>query len=441
MAGVKALRTIAENITKTGKVVRSGDELVNLDPSAGRGTLGAITDLAEYDKVAGDLERLNEAPVSPNAVRQEIGIRQAQEAENQRRNSITSPGAELRLDHQTQSPEEFTERLTKQLRDPQFASTSVLKRKSTVFEEQIKASQEAHKAVVDRALGGLRQNPRWVSRSDEWIGDSPYKGDLLFHVDRQTDPLRPDSFVQFENPREIGLHAGTNAAAEGIIKRGGVEGAIKDLTDQAAAVKQIADELDLPLANVEATFGRATERHFRKVFGGGKFTGNIWEEVDSLIDEFLDAFGANKAQAAQFVQGMKDLPTPNTTPLLFRGRNGLLLEDTGGFNPQQVANQLERIFNSPEDIDIIEGALQAGDRAAQTQSLTSFIEEKGFDHIVYHNSVEDKGSLSIINWNPDLQRTPWHPDFTRDNPIEAAKQASAYVLSILGIGSGAVREE
>lgn len=433
MAGVKALRSIAENLIGVTRVVDSATDVSRVAPNAG--TLKGFDDLAEYQRVANDLDN-----ATPTQIRQEIAFRETETAEIARKDGITNPAAELRLDFQTQSSEEFSERLTKQLRSPEFATESVLLGPNPEFQQSVIKSQEVHKATVDQALTGLRKNKRWVARTDEWVGDSPYKDDLLFHTDRQSDPLRADSFIQFEDPREIGIHAGTNRAAEGIVKRGGIDEAMRNAEMQAEALKQVAGTLDRPVAEIERIFAQTVNNHFLNKFrGSNEFVPNVWDEVEGIIDEFIDQFGGSRNQISQFMQGMKDLPTPNTTPLLFRGKNGLLLSDEGGFSPIQVSRQLDQIF--PDDVDTISTALGTGDRAAKTKALTEFIESKGYDHIVYHNSVEDKGSLSIINWNPELQRTLWHPDFTRDNPVEQAKQASSYILGVLGVGSAAVREE
>ncbi len=439
MASVKGLKTIAENLASAGRVARRADDL---PPPRGTSTLDAFTNLDEYDEVAGDLEKLNDVPASPAEVRQEIEIRQAQEAENARRNGVTSPMADLRLDHQTANAEEFTERLNGQLRSSEFSSNSVLVGRSERFEKTVKESQDAHKATVETVLSGLRRNPRWVARSDEWIGDSPYKGDVMFHTDRVTDPTRPDSFIQFEDPRELGIHAGTNRAAESVIKPGPDETLMLQQQMQSE-LDQAASGLNMSTDELNRSVVRALENKlvakFRK--GEGLFDASLWDEtMDTLTEFFTDINSRSPERAAEgMLERLRGIPTPNTTPLLFRGRNGLLLEDTGGFAVGRVSRQLEQIF--PDNVQAIDAALGVGDRAAQTKAMTEFIESKGYDHIVYHNSVEDKGSLSIINWNPDLQRTPWHPDFTRDNPIEAAKQASAYVLGVLGVGSATVREE
>jgi hypothetical protein len=260
----------------------------------------------------------------------------------------------------------------------------------------------------------------------------------MFHVDRTTDPTRPNSFIQFEEPREMGLHIGTNAAAEGAI-RPGVDEALRLQQQQQEALEQVANEMDIPLQQLERQFAQVSTDHFRSIFQGGREPA-IWDEIESILDKFTARIGANQGQTRQFVQGLKSLPQPNTTPLLFRGRNGLLLEDNGNFNPNQVATQLQDIFNSAEDFDGIEAALQGG-RVESQKGLQAFIESKGFDHIVYRNSVEDKGSLSIINWNPELQRVPWDPEFTRGNPTEAAKAATAFVMAMLGVGGAVTREE
>jgi hypothetical protein len=177
---------------------------------------------------------------------------------------------------------------------------------------------------------------------------------------------------------------------------------------------------------------QATEAHFLN-----KFTDNanyyIWDQVEELVSEFGKAFGAEPGATNQFIQGLRGMPTPNTTPFLFRGKNGLLLEDNGGFKAQGVGSQLQSIFNNAEDIARVDMALGASTEGLRQKELIKFIESKGFDHITYFNSVEDKGSLSIINWNPDLMVSPWARELHR-GPAGQAKAASQYVLGVLGLG-------
>jgi hypothetical protein len=307
--------------------------------------------------------------------------------------------------------------------------------------DAIKSSQTRHRNIVEGIMAPLSKSTRWKKAVDEWMGDSPYTGDLQFHVDRHTDITRPNSFIQFEEPREFGVHSGTNAAAEATISRGGIAEVIMNQEQQAAAVAQVAGTLGIPLKELETTFARAADAHFRQVFTK-KAGVDVWDEVDEILERFVVEFGAPPDEARKFRMGLQSLPRPNTTPFLFRGRNGLLLEDTGGFKTNNVANQLQDIFNNQADIEAIDVALGELGDANKQKALQKFIESKGYDHIIYHNSVEDKGSLSIINWNPDLMASPWDFPFVR-NSAEQANAATSFVMSALGLGgaSAAVRDE
>lgn len=447
MAGTKAFRTIAEALDSTKKVVR-GVDVRKLDPTTGSGTLGALTrDLDEYNKVAGELDKANQVPTSPREVQVEIARREAVVAEDERLVGISSSSAEPSIRHQANGPEEFKIRLENQLRDPQYAAESVFTMPPSIAQGEaiVQKSQELHKTTVDQVLGKLRTNDRWSARTDEWFGDSPYKNDLQFHTDRQTDPLRPNSFIQFEQPKELGLHSGTNSAAETVISVTGIEDVLRNMDEQQAALKQIADELGFTVEAVEVEFGKATRKHFLNHFRskGVAADPNVWDNTEMILDFFLEQISADNAQVKKFIQGMKDLPTPSTTPFLFRGKNGLLLQDITAWTPDSVGQQLLDIFPAVDDQAAIAAAIGQQGRQAKTKALTDFIESKGFDHVIYHNAVEDKGSLSIINWNEDLMASPWHPDFTRDNAEIASKVVSSYMLAALGLGgaSATIREQ
>ena len=119
-----------------------------------------------------------------------------------------------------------------------------------------------------------------------------------------------------------------------------------------------------------------------------------------------------------------------------------MLRDVGNFKNGTIANQLYDIF--PDDTLLIDEAMSVIGQGPKAKALGQFIEHKGFDHISYLNGVEDRGSLSIINWNPDLQRSIWDPEFVGSSPAAAAKAVSAYVLVAIGLGAkidGTVRKE
>jgi hypothetical protein len=408
-------------------------ELINTAP---KGNLGFIDDMAEYDRIAGDLERASEAPITHKEVQAEIVAKRNQEAEETRIRNVTSSDAdpEHAFVYQTKEQGEFAERLNKQLRNPEYAALTVTSGADDVtMRTAIEASQTAHKEMVNRVTGKLRANPRWTARVNDWFEDSPYKDDVLFHVDKQTDPLRADSFIQFENPREMGLHAGTNAAAERVIGVWGPEAAALQTGDFVEQLEELAGLANIPISRINMVIADELTTFFERKFLEGTTLGKWNDEWKNIMVKVEAELGPDIVdEAVKIMSILKNMPTPNTTPMVFKGKNGLLLKDEGNFFPRQVADQLVGIF--PDDADEIFAAVSAK-KVDQSKNLQKFIESKGYDHIVYNNSVEDRGSVSIINWNPELQKSVWDADFVGSNPTGAASAAAAAMLAVMGIGA------
>jgi hypothetical protein len=382
--------------------------------------------MAEYDEVAGKLDATQDASATVREISAARKAQIEQDIADETRFILTNPAAEPRYDVQATTPEDFTERLNSQLRDPVYAAKAVLSTPQEMINSQLR-----HKKIVDSVLGSYKGNKRWQAATSSWFDGSPYEGDVQFHVDRFTDPTRPNSFIQFEEPWEFGIHSGTNDAAESVIHRGGIETAIKGFQEEDQAIQQMAEVLEEPVSTLEAVFGQAAENHFRQKFSSNLEI-NIWEEVEEILQDFSLEFDLAEGVETRFISQLKALPRPNTTPFLFRGKNGLLLHDDGGFKAWGVANQLERMF--PEDSLAIDAALGELGETAKQKKLQAFMESKGYDHVVYHNSVEDKGSLSIINWNPDLMAAPWDVRFTR-GPNDRAKVAAQFLVGALGFNA------
>ena len=367
-------------------------------------------------------------------IRKEIDEAMAIEEEVARRSAVISPKAEPTTFHQARDAEEFAERYNQQMFDPAYSARSARGADAS----KITKAREQHVAMVGVMRENLNKIPRWKQRVDKWAEGSPYKDDIQFHTDRVGDPTRPNSFIQFEEPRELGIHAGYNAQAEDIVKAGGIEGVLRQQVDLEDTIKQIAGQLDLDIVDVQREFVRATDAFYLQVFQK-ETNPNIWDGVLDMVDTFMKEMGAGQIRRATagktLVSNLQALSVPNTTPFLFRGRNGLLLRDKGTFYLETVRRQVEDIF--PESIDAIRAATSSGTRAEKTKGLTSFLESKGYDHAYYYNRVEGKGGVSIINWNPDLQASPWDARFSRDNPAAQARAATTYVLGALGVGLGA----
>lgn len=437
MSKLKGLQTLAEAAGDARIAAKAAGRSHSVLNPPKTGTLDALSDLDEYQQAASRLDK--DAPVAQ--VAQEVRNARETAAETARVDGITNPKGEASTLHQASSPEEFSTRLQEQLVDPSYSAKAVVQ--STTgeagsaasqkkFVEDIAKSRERHTTMVEGILTPLSRDQRWKVATDEWLGDTPYKGDLQFHVDRFSDPTRKDSFIQMDEPREFGLHSGSNEAAERAGLRHGPEDAMQNQATQQQAIAQIASQLEEPLVAIERAFGETAERHFTRLFSKNGDV-DVWAEVEEIMEDFVQVAGIPASDIPKFKSGMRQLPTSNTTPFLFRGKNGLLLEDNGGFGTDAVARQLENIFTDQESFDSIQAALGEIGTAPKQKALQKFMESKGFDHIIYHNSVEDKGSLSIINWNPDLMASPWDARFHRNSNSRGAAAAS-FLAGALGIG-------
>lgn len=300
-----------------------------------------------------------------------------------------------------------------------------------------------HNALVERIFANQKKNPRWLANVLEYVGDSPFKRQIMFHTDRFSDPLRHDSFIQYEDPKEMGVHLGIEpAAARFYGQASGDDFAIKLAKRLDDDINQLADIAGMDPEHVRREIGRAIEKGALDQFEKGSFnmsTKHFRNLKEDLLDSF-SFFSPDAIETQDFVLQMNDLiadlnsaPTPNLTPVIFRGKNGLYLRDTKNFSPRSVGEQLQELFW--EDYDEIQAAMDvSGGRLEQTKALRQYIENKGYDHIIYHNSVESRGSVSIINWNPDLMESIWSPRFNRDNPNSSAQMYAGFIMGMLGLG-------
>jgi hypothetical protein len=148
----------------------------------------------------------------------------------------------------------------------------------------------------------------------------------------------------------------------------------------------------------------------------------MWDELEELLKEAFFNVDMPEELALKLIGDMRSMPTTVATPHLFRGKNGLLLQDNGNFYPGEVAKQLQQIFK--DDWDEIEAAA-GGSKVEGSKKLAKFLESKGYDHIVYINAVEDRGLPSIINWNPELWVSIYDPSLHRGNSGSTAKAMAA----------------
>ncbi len=396
----------------------------------------AASQLGSFEEYVDSFKEVEDLPIG-----EEIGEQAAFNLQKTRQEKLFNPDSDFSTFYQTQDPAEFRQRMFKQFMNPKYASkASTLNEVDTLskdIENRFFTDERFQTTVGDKIF----KEPRLLNRARAWMGDSPYTNGLdsdrpyiFVHVDRQSNPLMdgPEDVIQFKRPWEMGMHSGTNSTA--------IHASIRDVDDSLAIMDAFdawVDELSGFTDNPKQTRGLIVDtidRFFRTKFNtvGNKETsdaifGQLRGEIESAFEQDKDLLPKIQLQLNKFFARMKGLPTASSTPHIFRGKNGLYLRDEGNFNPHTVGKQLLEVF--PEDFEELQSILSGGE--GPTKALQKFIESKGFDHIVYHNSVEDKGSLSIINWNPDLFGSLYDPKIAGNS---AGAIAAAFWMAQMGVG-------
>lgn len=439
MGKLKGILSIAEAATAAGQ---RGAKVRNLD--------GAGNVIADLNKTnAGSMPDLPPLEVGrPTEIRAEIS--QAEETAERltRAHHINDADADpiVSLSYQTSTPEEFATRYRKQLVDPVTSVKAV--NEGRIPDEDYIMRLETRRSAYEHQSSLLKHRvgkaiPRWRNRVDEYVGDSPYKFDVMYHLERTTDPTadlaKTDDFIQYHKPRELGVHAGTNEAAEGMLDKGSLEDLLMRQEEIGKDMHELAGFTGIPLKKLERIMGNEVTAHINRKFKANQSPDFDPDEWTALVGRIENQLGIDAASEAATILGrMKHMPTSNTTPTIFRGKNGLLLQDRGGFGPEEVRHQLEMLY--PDDVDELL-AIRGGGIEETNLGLQKFIESKGFDHVIYHNSVEDKGMLSIINWNPDLMKSVYHADFAGGNTGQGAAAAAAAFMAVMGLTSADIRED
>lgn len=365
-----------------------------------------------------------------------------------RRVGISDPSADMDFRHQSNGPEEYTGRMV-QLRNSEFVAKAVGGGFTPKDIDHGLAIDEAFQQIVKQS----RRDPRTEQAIKEVVGDTPYKSldgtpQVMVHIDTFTDPVRAktDEFIQqLDEAYEIGVHSGTNQAA---LKA--------TIGDPDAARLRIADfdqeivELDA-LADMDGVlkkkFATTLDEYFYQKFARGEDALRdpaLFDDFKAYATTALQRLGIEGDEAAseltRFVNRMKQLPTANSTAHYFNGQNGLLMKDVGGWKPSAVLEQLaDDIFPEFKEALDVEFSAAVG-QAAKTRVLRQFIEDRGYDHIVYHNTVEDVGSLSVIHWQPEQMIPIMDARVTGGTAQGNARAATSYIMGGV-FGGTAIRDK
>ena len=363
--------------------------------------------------------------------------------ETRRVAGVTDPKVDIDYRHQTNGPDEFKQRMS-QLRDAEFASKAVVQvpgnPNAGPSAAELLPGLKRDEAFQTRVQRSRSKDPRYNARLSAVVGDTAYvtkdgTPQVMVHIDGMTDPVRANTgeFIQqLDEAYELGLHSGTNEAAIGATVRDPAETArrVAEFDREIGELDFLAD-MD---GDVEKSFVNALNEFFLQKFTRGEDaarSADVFDEFEKFATEAMRRVNMPedtlRGTVRQFVSRMKQLPIPNSTPHYFNGQNGLYMQDTGGWKPQAVFDQLVDIFpDDTQSLDALFGA--ATGQAEKTAALRSFIEGKGYDHVVYHNTVEDIGSISVIHWKSEQMVSIFDPRLTKNSATGKAASMAAYVM-------------
>jgi hypothetical protein len=434
-------------------------ELLNTAP---KGNLGFIDDMAEYDKIAGDLERASQAPITHKEIQAEIAIKRAQEAENERLKRISPDFKDADFDAQARTPEEYASRV-EQLVDP---GVSVRAREKGAFEANIENPFETGMEAQERYR-------RWLSDQDsvrrvvstnqslmDWGKQGAYTrgrvfGDvdgpddpvIFYRMDIRQDPREGLSPIQFDaDANEFGMHIGSKAAGQGIVSPE-VSRTNKRRMEQ---LKNMFDELAIPLADEGIdpleVFGQAMSEVRHNLFlryGEKPFDTPSLDVVNEVIDDFFDELKFIGTE--RNIEGFRDIPSeeamkirlrsimrthydPHQHPVMTDVKQGLFVQDLGPNNTASgIAQNLQGrgIF----DDDELQAVVNAGENARQNVLLRDMLRQKGYDHLVYVNEAEDAGAISIVLFDEANYQNLLKPTIGRKGQPTGHQAASAAILA------------
>ena len=468
MSKLKGIQQAAEKVKGLNKA-NDAAKVAGRAPPVDEGEIDKL--FQEYSQIQQAVRQGDEGATVPYWEAQMMGVMEKGDPQARAR-ALFDPEVDTNLAYinQTSNPEEFRDRFNKQFRDRDFTIKTAWDNDPNnpgLFSPDWPQVREnmGQAAIEDllfqhttsfKVFNELR-NPRLRRAAMEWMGDtSPYRRTgknvqhetpyIFVHMDRWADPLRPlatsEDPIQFSTQaNELGMHSGTYRAAE--------QAAVRDITEVMYRHQEFEEDIEtfsnmselagLTKEELQSMIIETANNYLVDSFKTHGKTG--WNQIgqglqDTLNQILLEVGVPNPSlEAARFLRHVRDIPMPSSTPHLFRGKNGLYLKDMGGFGPETVGMQLRQIY--PDDADFIDTILGGKD---QTKGLRKFIEDKGFDHVIYHNSAEDKGSISIINWNPDL----WMPLYDARLHNSADSQAgamAAFALGLLGMHDADIQQD
>lgn len=462
-------KLMAQRMTKSG--VKNADELAALQRASDtqRTTKLENDALLEYMDNQGLADAQNIPPL--RKVEAEVEAARVAEEEAARVAMVAPANRKVSFDHQANTPEEFTGRL-EQFRDPKFSHEASIQgrwdnmenpddRALAIAGRYDRWSQQ-NKPVADQMFHG---NTREAIEAREFTDGTAYNATFLdpkaskndplifWHSDIRRDPRGEQlGLIQFDDAaNETGLHLGSHQAASDVKGSGGVKVRDEKLLEN---MKGIFDELEeIAGPGVSGMYDEAFEELRTNMFlrlDERPFPVPTFDELGGVIDEFfeniqhlaqsrLDGDSLNRMKGlisspdadvmkSRLRSMMRTVADPTMVPFVTNLRKGYYVPDLG--RNTSLSFLIHARGKGTFSDEAIDAAINTKNNAGQNQEFHKMLEEKGYDHIIMHNSGEDKGVPSIIVWNSDHLKPLYGPGATNVNG-SGTKAAMGMVLAPL----------
>ena len=470
MSKLKGLQTLAEAATDGQRLAKAAGRAVDTLNPPPAGTMGALSNLDEYQQAAGRLD--SDTPVEQ--VAQEVLKARETAAEAHRIKVIASDSVTADFNAQARTPEEFRGRVTSLARP----ETSIDAMEKGNFAANIKNPLDSQKNTSERYVRWLddQEHIRSVVTNNrevmDWAGQGAYTrgavyGDdvehanepiVWFRMDIKQDPRAGLTPIQFDaNANEFGMHIGSRSAGQDIISP-----EVRATNDKRVKqVRAMFDDLSVDLADqlegldVGELFDQALSEVRTNAFlryGESAFDEPSLELINEIIDDF---FGELKfAGEAAGIQGFKDLPAeaalktrlrslmrtsmdPLQHPVMTDVKQGLLVQDLGPGNTAGgiAENLIGRGIFDDDELQAISGMATNAERNI---ALRDLVRSGGYDHLVYVNEAEDAGVMSIVLFDEKNYENLYKPTRGRKGQPSGhqAKVQALLAPLALAIGGG-----
>lgn len=187
----------------------------------------------------------------------------------------------------------------------------------------------------------------------------------------------------------------------------------------AASIPRVGGVLSTPLA--AKVLGRSENLvHGTRVSTDRWMTPEGGGEALALPEDELGVHFGNPRQAQVFTgSGLDNYSSPRTYPVVVQANNPLRMQDLGSWHEDRIIGELARLNRRTPGADGVDlrGQFPQSElgNLDGMPAIRQYLNDKGYDSVVYRNSEEDRGHDSFIKFTPspvDPQfvsgvRSPW----------------------------------